>query len=96
MGLPKKRTNNPKGRPPGPNKITVELRDRIKTFLDGNFATIEADFKKLDPDKRVALFEKYMKYCLPQLQSTDISVDIEKLSEPELDMIINRILKTKE
>ena len=96
MGLPKKRTNNPKGRPPGPNKITKELRERIKVFLDGNFKIIEADFKTLDPEKRVALFERYLKFCLPQLQTTSIDLNIETMTEAELDVIINRLLKTKQ
>jgi len=96
MGLPKKRTNNPKGRPPGPNKITAELRERIKTFLDGNFETIEKDFKGLDPEKRVALFERYLKFCLPQLQTTEIDLNIESMSDAELDLIISRILKTNQ
>jgi len=94
MGLPKKRTNNPKGRPPGPNKITTELRERIKSFLDGNFSTIEKDFKQLDPEKRVALFERYLKFVLPQLSNTDLNLNIEKMSDSELDQIINRLIKT--
>jgi len=92
MGLPKNRTNNPKGRPPGPNKITTELRERIKTFLDGNFETIEKDFKTLDPEKRVALFERYLKFCLPQLQTTSIDLNIETMTENELDLIIGKLL----
>ena len=44
MGLPKKRTNNPKGRPAGSeNKITGELRERIKNFLEGNFEILEGN-----------------------------------------------------
>ncbi|MEI6049111.1 MAG: hypothetical protein WCS03_09460 [Bacteroidota bacterium] len=90
---PKKGTvNNPKGRPPGPNKITGELRDRIKTFLDGNFETIEKDFKTLEPEKRIALFERYLKFVLPQLQTTDIKLDFDSMTESQLDEIIIRIL----
>lgn len=92
MGLPKGRTNNPAGRPKKPNKVTAELRDRIKTFLDGNFETIEADFKTLDPEKRIALFERYLKFVLPSLHSTEINLDIEKMSESELDLIISRLI----
>jgi len=93
MGLPKGRTNNKEGRPPGSeNKLSGELRDRIKNFLDCNFEIVETDFKSLEPEKRIILFEKYLKFVLPQLQSTDINLDIEKLSDAELDLIINRLL----
>jgi len=95
MGLPKGRTNNKQGRPPGPNKITTELRERIKTFLDGSFETIEKDFEKLDPEKRITLFERYLKFVLPSLQATDVSLNIEKMSDEQLDQIISRLLKTE-
>jgi len=93
---PKKGTvNNPKGRPVGAeNKLTGELRQRIKTFLDGNFKTIEADFKTLDPEKRITLYERYLKFVLPSLQATDVSLNIEKMTDAELDQVINRLLKT--
>lgn len=86
-------SGNKKGRPVGAeNKLTGELRDRIKTFLDGNFETIEKDFKGLDPEKRVVLFERYLKFVLPQLQATDVSLNIEKMTDAELDLIINRLI----
>jgi len=95
MGLPKGRTNNKQGRPPGPNKLTGELRERIKTFLDGNFEVIEKDFKGLDPEKRILMYEKYLKFVLPSLQATDVSLNIEQLTDSELDLIISKLLKTE-
>lgn len=92
MGLPKGRTNNKQGRPPGPNKITGELRERIKEFLDGKFETIEKDFEKLDPEKRILMYEKYLKFVLPSLISTDVSLNIEKMTDAELDQVISRLL----
>jgi hypothetical protein len=76
-----------------PNKVTAELRERIKTFLDGHFETIEADFKKLDPEKRITLFERYLKFVLPTLQSTDMSLNIDKMSDSQLDQVITHLLK---
>jgi hypothetical protein len=91
MGLPKGKTNNPKGRPQGPNKITAELRQRIKLFLEGQFETIECDFKTLAPDRRVVLFERYLKFVLPQLQSSSVDLNIDRMSDEELAQIINRL-----
>ena len=54
--------------------------------------TIEKDFKTLDPEKRVTLFERYLKFCLPQLQTTAIDLNIESMTEDELDLIIDRLL----
>mgnify|MGYP001300089848 CR=1 FL=1 len=75
-----------------PNKLTLELRERIKLFLEDNFPLVERDFKALEPEKRIALFEKYLKFALPQLQSAEIGLSLEKMSENQLDQIINRIL----
>jgi Family of unknown function (DUF5681) len=97
MPFKKGESGNSKGRPRGAeNKVTVELRDRIKLFLESNFKTVQKDFKRLDPEKRVALFERYLKFVLPQLQSTDVNLDFEKMSEQQLDEIINRILNKKQ
>lgn len=93
MPFKKGESGNRKGRPNGAeNKTTVELRDRIKAFLDGNFKTVQRDFKKLDPEKRIALYERYLKFVLPSLQATEISLDIEKMSDAELDLIISRLI----
>lgn len=75
-----------------PNKVTLELRERIRLFLEDNFALIEIDFQTLKSEKRIELFEKYLKFVLPTLQSAEIGLSLEKMSEDQLDAIINRIL----
>jgi len=91
--MEKGKTNNPGGRPRGvPNKITGELRERMKNFLDGNFRLIERDFKKLSSEKRIELYERYLKYCLPTLASTAVSLNIEKMSDEEVSQILNRLI----
>ena len=93
MPFKKGESGNSKGRPSGSeNKVTVELRDRIKLFLESNFKTVQKDFKKLDSAQRVALYEKYLKFVLPQLQNSDLTVNLEKMSETQLDMIIDRLM----
>lgn len=95
--MEKGKTNNPNGRPRGvPNKMTGELRERMKNFLDGNFKLIEKDFKKLSSEKRIELYERYLKYCLPTLASTEVSLNIEKLSDAELDQMLNRLINKED
>ena len=79
-----------------PNKLTLELRERIKLFLEDNFSLVERDFQTLEPEKRIALFERYLKFVLPQLQSAEIGLSLEKMSENQLDQIINRILTSND
>lgn len=52
-----------------PNLITKELRERINDFLNENWEQIEKDFKTLEPEKRVMLFEKLLQFTLPRLQT---------------------------
>lgn len=55
-----------------PNRITSELRGKIKDFLFDNWQTIESDFKNLEPEKRILLFEKLLKYVLPQQIESEV------------------------
>ena len=81
MGLKKGMVNNPKGRTPGtPNRITAELRQRISDFLTANWTQFEKDFKGLEPEKRIAMYEKLLQYSLPKPQHEQI------VEEPKEDI----------
>ncbi len=72
MGLHKGNTNNPHGRPKGAqNRLNSELREQISNFLNDNWATIESDFQKLDPEKRFVFFEKLLQYTMPKLKMVE-------------------------
>ncbi len=74
--MKKGQTNNPKGRPKNsPNKVTTELRQWISNLIDNNREQIEKDFMVLEPEKRIAVFEKFIQYVLPKQQQ---NVEIEK------------------
>jgi hypothetical protein len=69
---------NRNGRPKGSaNKKTGDLRQRITYLIEKNFEMIEEDFSKLDSEKRLIVLERYLKYCLPPLQSLLIQADID-------------------
>lgn len=78
------------GRKPGvPNKVTRDLRDWLNAFIQGNVKQIEKDWRLLEPRDRIILFEKLLKYSLPALQATSLTVDFDKLSDEDLDKIID-------
>lgn len=80
------------GRPKGkPNKVTGNLRIWISNFINDNKQQIETDFKALEPKDRIAIFEKLLKYTLPTLQATSLTTDFEKMTDEQLDEIINRL-----
>lgn len=87
-------SGNPSGRKPGiPNKSTEELREMIKSIIETHFDadTLEADLKKLDPDKRLNIMLKLLEFTIPKLRSTEVTSDLEKLTDEQLDKIINQI-----
>ena len=92
MGFKKGQSGNPNGRPKGsPNKLSIPLRERITEFLLKNFDTIERDFPTLRPIERAKVYRELLHYGLPRLQTLSIDTDLEKLSNDQLDKIINEL-----
>lgn len=77
-----------------PNKVTKDLRQWINRFIDSQTDQIQKDWKQLEPKDRIVLFEKLLKYSLPTLQATSLTTDFEKMSDEDLDRIVNEILKS--
>ena len=92
MGLHKGVTNNPNGRPAGvPNKATKQIREMINDFLDQNFDNIVEAFYELQPREKVKFYIDLLQYGVPKLQATELKTDFEKLSDEQLDKIINEL-----
>lgn len=96
MGLPKGRTNNPKGRPRKPNKVTTEVRTWLQSLIDGNRAQLERDLKQLEPKDRWIIIERLMQYCVPKMQSIDASVQFSQLTDDHIDQIVTSLLSSIE
>jgi len=75
------------------NKVTVELKMWLSELLDMNRKQIEEDFKQLEPKDRLQMFEKFLQYTIPKMQSVQTKIDFNKLTDAQLDNIINEITK---
>lgn len=90
--MEKGKTNNPKGRPKGkPNKITADVRQWLAELIDGNRAQVKKDLKKLSPKDRLQIIEKFMQYVVPKQQATTLEIDYSKMTEEQLNNIINTL-----
>ncbi len=80
-----------------PNKTSKELKDFIKQFISDNLDTMQADFKskRMHPRDRLTFIEKLLKYVVPVINNSkatlDIKADLEKLTESQLEQIIQRL-----
>jgi hypothetical protein len=90
--------NDGKGRIGGrakgtPNKVSSTVKDWISQLIDDNRVQIEKDIKKLSPKDRLQMFEKLMQYVVPKQQSVRADIDLSKLSETQLDLIVDELTK---
>lgn len=93
MGQKKGRTGNLGGRPKGSlNKSTLQTRQFIASLLEDNKEQIISDLMMIEPFQRLQMYEKFMSYIVPKANiQTQLTVDINKLTESDLDTIINQI-----
>ncbi len=74
-----------------PNRNTADLRAKINTIVEKQIDCIEKDLKALEPKERLQIVEKLISYCVPKLQAQSIEIDLNNLSETQIDQIINSI-----
>ena len=77
-----------------PNKLTSELRERINDFLNFNWNNLQSNFESLEPKDKLLFYERLLQYGLPKLQSTELTGNIERLSDNQLDLIIDELKTT--
>lgn len=95
---PKRKSNNPNGRPKGtPNKTTTELRQWVVNLLSKNRAKLERDLMGIaDPSERWRVVTKILEMVLPkptaQIDAT-ITTEVEGMSRAELLAELARLEK---
>jgi len=75
-----------------PNKVTLQLRESITLFLEGNFAIIENDFKNLTPSVRAKVFCELLPFAVPKLQAASVDVKFENLTDDQVENLFNKVM----
>ena len=76
-----------------PNKAKKALEERVIELVEGNIGRVKADLKKLSSRDRVRVITDLMKFVLPAKRAVDSMINIENLTDDQLDRVINDILE---
>lgn len=74
-----------------PNKVTASTRAWLSDLLQKHRKKFERDFKDLPADKRVQVYERLLQYVLPKQQTMSVDVDLDTLTDEQLNSIIAKI-----
>ena len=74
-----------------PNRVTANLKAWVYELLDKNKDQIADDLKELEPHQRVAIFEKLLSYAVPKQQAVSAQIDLNRLSDEQLNTVINEL-----
>lgn len=74
-----------------PNRATSSLRNWVRLFVARNTKQMQSDLDALDPRDRLILLEKFMRYTIPQQQAVSAAVDLNRLSDDQLDQVVEQI-----
>lgn len=90
--------NDGKGRLGGrvkgtPNKVTASVKDWIAQVIDKNRRQMERDIKALEPKERLQMLEKLMSYVVPKQQAMSANIDLTKLSDEQLNILVDELTK---
>lgn len=90
--------NDGKGRIGGrqkgtPNRVTASVKDWVAQVIDKNRRQMERDIKALEPKDRLQMLEKLMQYVVPKQQAVSANVDFNKLSDEQLNALVDELTK---
>ncbi len=89
-----------------PNHSTTDLKRWVKTLLETNQATFEADLMAIEPKDRLQIMATLLKYSIPTLQSVSIETELaaeyselkrllDEAPDEAIELISNKILTLK-
>ncbi len=74
-----------------PNKLSGDLRSKIQQIINDNIESVQFDLDQLEPMQRLQIIEKLISYCVPKLQSQTLEIDMNNLTDSDLQHIIDNI-----
>ncbi len=99
----KKKVGRPKGqrktggRQKGtPNRMTSSIRSWLSELIDDHREQVAKDLQDLEPKDRLQMLEKFMQYTTPKMSNVQQSIDLNILSDDQLNTIIEEITKDVE
>jgi hypothetical protein len=63
----------------------------VRLFVTRNAKQAQRDLDALDPKDRLILLEKFMRYTIPQQQAVSAAVDLNALTDDQLNQVIEQI-----
>ena len=92
MGRKKGATKTGGRRKGSVNKATAALKDWVSALIDGSRSQLEKDLKALESKDRWQVIERLMQYVLPKMQNVDANIDMTRLSDEQITILVNNIL----
>ncbi len=93
MPFVKGQSGNPKGRRKGStNKANRVVKRLLENMVSDNAKDIRREFAGLSGKAKIDAFIALMPYIIPKLQATSLDLDLNKLSDEQLDELYNKIL----
>ena len=70
-----------------PNRITIELREKIQAILENEFENIEERLNELNTKDRLEITLRLMKFAIPQLKEVQLIEQPEPIREINVNII---------
>lgn len=80
------------GRQPGtPNKVTADIREALRAILEKEIEQLPELLSVIKPEKRAEILSRLLQYVIPRIQNIELPSVFERLSDEQLDEIIERL-----
>ena len=86
-------SGNPEGKPKGAkNKMNTIIKEAVINLLEANIEQINEDLQAVDARDRLNFWIKLLEYSLPKLARTESGINLNNLSDEQINDMINKIL----